>query len=476
MFRSTQKVILFLLFVPMPVVAQDAPVKRSLVTDEPRRHVGKPEGAPDYVAKTRPGDGQHLALTIQKLTEGIDPPRPFLIWALGSSYTNMLGDGEAWKTEIPKRFPGAPPITYQKMVGNSCPWQYVRGWARHLVVPDQPDLVVIYTLGTAEDLEKLILELRTQTTADIIVPSIHWRTGGAKLWGTSENSTQQDVQAVRDVCSQYDVEFVENRKDWATYLRENDLPIESLLKDAVHQSEFGAQIINSNIIAHVRQPNQFSYDPKSREYIVATTRDDNGTITATFTGNRIDLVGKKSPAGGRLSVRLDGKPADAIDAFLMSYVQPSNDNARVGRGSNPRDQSPHAITLGSDIVPQNWTIVMTSDEGDYRLTGSVTGPDGEGNAFKPFTSDSGQIRIEPELWRRAERNREGDHFQFDVYRSVLAEIDFRGDSTERFVVRVAQALTNESHKLELTPIGTEQTAVEYLKAYRPPVAEKASHR
>ena len=61
------------------------------------------------------------------------------------------------------------------MVGNSCPWQYLLGWARHLVIPDQPDLVLIYTIGNPLDLEKLIVELRSHTTADIIVPSIHWR-------------------------------------------------------------------------------------------------------------------------------------------------------------------------------------------------------------------------------------------------------------------------------------------------------------
>ena len=83
----------------------------------------------------------------------------------------------------------------------------VRGWARHLVVPDQPDLVLIYTLGDPADLEKLIVELRTQTTADIIVPSIHWRIGDAKLWGSSENSPQQNVAAIREVCRKYDVEI-----------------------------------------------------------------------------------------------------------------------------------------------------------------------------------------------------------------------------------------------------------------------------
>ena len=64
--------------------------KRSLVTDEPVFRMGKPEGAPDYIAKPPPGAGQHLALTIKKLTGEIELDRPFLIWAIGSSYTNML--------------------------------------------------------------------------------------------------------------------------------------------------------------------------------------------------------------------------------------------------------------------------------------------------------------------------------------------------------------------------------------------------
>ena len=94
---------------------------RNLATDEPRTPKGKPTAAADYVPTAQPSDGQHLALTLHKLQHGIQPPRPFVIWALGSSYCNMLGNGEAWKTEIPKRFPQAPPIEYRKMVGNSCP-------------------------------------------------------------------------------------------------------------------------------------------------------------------------------------------------------------------------------------------------------------------------------------------------------------------------------------------------------------------
>lgn len=212
----------------------------NLVTDESRMLTGKPDGAPDYVPKISTNDGQHLALTMRKLEDGISPRRPFLIWAIGSSYCNMLGNGEAWRAEIAKRFPNAPVVEYRKMVGNSCPWQYLRGWAQHLVIPDQPDLVLIYTIGKPEDLEKLIVELRAKTTADVIVPSIHWRERDGELWGKSENAADQDVLRVREICRKHRVEFVENRQAWGEYLHGNKLSISSLLKDAVHQSDFGA--------------------------------------------------------------------------------------------------------------------------------------------------------------------------------------------------------------------------------------------
>lgn len=475
MFRMTRSA-LMAFAVAMPLAAMPLaeaaeslpqPDSRNLTTG-PGVPKGKPEGAADYVPTPDSHAGQHLALTLQKLEHGIEPPRPLLIWALGSSYCNMLGNGEIWKEEIPKRFPNAPPIEYRKMVGNSCPWQYLRGWVRHLVIPDQPDLVLIYTIGKPEDLDKLIVELRTHTTADIIVPSIHWRERDQHLWGKSENAADQDVGRVREICRKHHVEFIENRRDWAEYLKANKLPISALLKDAVHQSDYGAQIINANILAHLRRPAQVSYDPASRERRIPPVRGDDESIKVTFTGNRIDLIGRKSPTGGTFRVLLDGKPAGQTDAFVLSYIQPDAKNAREGKGAVPRDQAPHGVTLGSRIVPQVWTIVMTSDTGDYTLHGSVTGADGTGNAFQLFTSTSGQIIVEPELWRRAERNRTGDRFTFEVRRAAVSEVAFHGPADQRFRLRVAQALPTGEHTLVLAPTGEGEATIEAFEVFQPP--------
>lgn len=441
--------------------------ERSLVTDEPVFAKGRPEGAAEYVAKAEASDGQHLALTMQKLQQGME--RPFLIWAIGSSYTNMLGSGEFWQRELPKRFPKTKQVEYRKMVGNSCPWQYLRGWARHLVIPDQPDLVITYTIGNPADLENLLVELRRHTTADIIVPSIHWRERDMPLWGKSENAADQDVAAVREVCRKYDVEFVENRRDWAAYLTANKLAVPALLKDAVHQSDYGAHIINSNILAHFRVPERFSYTPESREHLIQPEKQPDGSFIATFTGTRIDLHGTLSADGGTFRVLIDDKPAHETNAWLMSYVQPDAKNAKEGKGANPRDQSPHGITLGKGIVPQSWTLVMTSDSGDYELTGSITGPDGRGNAIQPFTSASGQIHIEPDLWRRAERNRTGDRFTFEIKPAVVDEVTFNGTAPASFVVRLAQMLPNTEHTLRLVPTKPGAATINALQVFQPPV-------
>ncbi len=465
-----------------------------LVAQEPVtfvNHSTPPGGAPAYKPSPPEDAGKHLALTMQKLEHGLTPPRPFLIWALGSSYTQMLGSGEAWQEEIRKRFPKAPPIEYKKMVGNSCPWQYLRGWARHLVFADQPDLVITYTIGDPKDLDLLLTELRQNTTADIIVPSIHWRMRDEGNWGKSEDAVDQNVAALREVCARHRAEFVESRRDWAAYLKTNGLPLHSLLKDPVHQNGYGAHIINQNILSHLQHPAAFSYDPSERERrlpaqelatggegfkldgedLVATAA--GARLKMTFEGNRVELIGVSAVGSGQVKVLIDGLPADEAPCFLATYIQGGKDNTKSAKTDNSRDQSPHGVTLGKNLVPQDWTLVMTDDEGGFNLTGSVTGNDGGGNAFQPFRSTSGQISMEPELWRRAEKNRKGDRFTFSVRRMTTPLASFvpaEGAQAGLFRLRLANALPNGKHTLELTTADERPVRVRAMDVFQPPAS------
>jgi len=504
---------------------------------------------PERDLSPRPDDGRNLALSIRKLTDGIVPERPFLIWGIGPSYLNFLGDGTDLVCYLRQRFPDAPPIIYKKHVGSSVPWRYVLGWAQHVVVPEQPDLVVLYGIGLESDLEKTFQTLRRRTTADIVVASVHWKADDVKNWGKDEDVTNfADIPEMRRICEKHGVEFVENRKEWAQYMRDHDMKVEvdpeGLLLDAVHQSKYGALVINENIYRHFAARDTYAYDPDSRERRLSVTQSeaDSGKESATllgpnwnvqegvastsvsgsrikvhFTGNRIDLIGLKSPDGGKARIMLDGLPAGEVPCFLAGPIVCGAENARPERGS-ARDIGPHGIELctanvqkrvflrkrqrptgagqrkpsGSsnlgvalplceDLVPQTWTILVTDDEGNYKLTGSVTGTDGKGNVMKPFTSNSGQISIPPERWRHGSGcvpflhpwngkilNKTGDTYSFDVYRACQPTVGFDGKGGE-FRINLFQALPNQSHVLELVTIGDGKVTVKHFDIFEPPL-------
>ena len=458
----------------------------------PKPTTAPPKGAPEYEAPPRPGDGANMALTVEKIEKGFDPPRPLLIWAIGSSFTNAQGNGDALIEMIRQRYPNAPKIVYKKMAGCSTSYHFLQGWARHLVVPDQPDVVLIYNFGRTEALEKVIVELRRHTTADIIVPTLHWCVPHKRVWPDPETrNSHQDPPGLREMCKKYGVEFVESRRELTEYMVANKLEIEDLLGDSVHQNRFAAKSINANIARHFHRAERSGYDPRSRERRVEleesssiqiggkdwTVGEDGKALTAgrqgssvsiRFTGNRVDLIGWRGPQGGSVDVWIDGKPAGQTDVFYAGYVQPDRGNA-LHPPMPPRDRSPHGVTLGHNIVPQKWTITVTSDTADYELTGTVTGPDGKGNAFKPFRSTSGQIIIDADLWRAAKTNRRGDRFTFDVSRCVSERVDFKAENKQEFRVRLVENLPNGRHTLKLVARGDGPVTIDALNVFEPPL-------
>ncbi|HUT93928.1 MAG TPA: SGNH/GDSL hydrolase family protein [Thermoguttaceae bacterium] len=468
----------------LPMTAYGAPT--------PKPDLEPPKGAPEYEAPPRPTDGADMALTVEKLQKGFDPPRPLLIWAIGSSFTNFLGGGDQLIEAIRQRWPDAPEIVYKKMVGNSTSYHFTRGWARHLVIPDQPDVVLIYNFGRTEELEKVIVDLRSSTTADIVVPTLHWCVPHKGVWPDPEaRNSHQDPVALREMCRKHGVEFVESRRELTEYMIANHLEVEDLLVDSVHQSRYAAKMINRNIARHFHRAEQPGYDPRSRQRRVEaegssqteaspgdwtpsedgtaiTAAKQGSTISVRFTGNRIDLIGWRAPQGGSVEVSIDGRPADQTPVFYAGYVQPDRANAPAPPNP-PRDRSPHSVTLGAGIVPQAWTITMTGDEGGYQLVGSVTGPDGEASALEPFTSKSGQIVIDPELWRGAKTNRRGDRFTFEVFRSVVGEVDFAGDERAKFRVRLVENLPNGPHSLKVVACGDGPVIVDAFEVFEPPM-------
>jgi len=371
-------------------------------------------------------------------------------------------------------------------------------------VAEQPDLVLTYTNGSLDGLDALLTEVRRHTTADVIVPSLHFFQHSQLTPQEIEVFEGVPIDKVREVCRRHGAEFVDNRRELAQYLQQAGLEPAALVGDPVHQNQHGRIRIWDNICRHVAKPDAFNDAPESRERRIAVvppassyteqvtasgpwtatdgrlhTDQKDARLTVRFTGNRIDLLGRKGPSGGTLRVLLDGVPADQAPAFATTFIRPKPAVwPRELKGPGPGDVAPHAVELRTGIVPQTWTITMTSDAGDYRLEGSATGFDGEGHVAQLFLSRSGQIAIDPKLWRHARTERKdssvvygngtGDTFAFDVYRCATGTVSFRSEQPEPLCQPLVQNLTNGPHTLEIISNGDGDVSIEALYVFQPP--------
>lgn len=449
---------------------------------------------PRYDLSARPGDGRNLALSVAKWEgrAGI-PGKPFVIWALGSSFTDRQGDGYELIQAIRRRFPKAPPIIYRKHGGPGTPWEFVHAWIRQFVAAEQPDLIFTYTSGTMEGLDAMLTEIRRRTTAEVIVPTLHFKPTSPMTPDDIEKGAGVPWDKAREICEKHGVEFVESRREMAEYIAHAGLAPDDLLIDHNHQNMHGRIRVWDNVTRHLVTSNQSNYTPESRERWLAVdppahTATEQVTLSGSwtagggvlrsggseaklkvsFTGNQIDVIGRKTPGGGTVKVLVDGIPAEQAPVFLMNFIKPEKNNWRI----------PHAVNLGANPVPQTWSITMTSDTGDYRVEGSVAGPDGTGNLAQPFLSHSGQVGLDPKFWRagRVEKKDQpveygvaaGDAFIFDVYRAAVGELSFKADTPVPLVEPLVRNLPNGRHTIELITTGDGEVVIEGLYVFEPP--------
>ena len=446
---------------------------------------------PEHLIKKTPVDGKYLAATIAKLDRKLGlPDKPFVIWGVGSSWTNGLDDLEPVRQAILSRFPDAPDIIYRKIVGSGSPYDYIRGWIHTKVFADQPDLIISYTNGSVEALELMLRDIRENTTADIIIPSLHFfENENDRL--TSEVINQPIFDQISKICEKYNAQFVDNRRAIAQWLLTNNKQVKDLLSDGVHQNNLGRLLTCENIGQQfVRHPSP-AYEPDMVEEKIVPVNFSDGwklvenrlvakqagsSLKITFTGNRIDLIGEKSAKGGSVEVFIDGKPAHEAQAFTISYISPAITNISH-MGFYPRwskgggDTGPHGVWLGEgDVIPQKWTIRMLDNEGNYELEGSLTKKDGTGNNTALFTGKSRQIIVDPAIWRHPAANVKGDTWTFHVNRSAVDTVRFIASDTIPSVLfssRLAWNLKNDIHTLELRTIDDNEVIINSFYVFHP---------
>jgi hypothetical protein len=202
----------------------------------------------------------------------------------------------------------------------------------------------------------------------------------------------------------------------------------------------------------------------------------NSRLELTFTGNRVDVIGPADAPPASATVLIDDRPPSAWP-FNWAVSRPS-------AGPGTWFPAVNRVSLGSVAAQtEDWTLHffdLSKDGKQYkfRLSGSITGPDGEGDAsMAEFTSTSGRIRFlisDVSLPTIARVFKKDLPPEFDVkwktyplagdaYQRASGDGKSNGDWQT-----IANDLPSAEHRLIIQPRGDGPIRIRGLEIHRPP--------
>ena len=411
-------------------------------------------------------------------------------------YGQSITEQDWWKSvaeDLRKRFPNANLIIENRALGGYASQVLVKS-AETDLYPFQPDLLIFYVYGSHGDYENILRRTRERTTADILIQTDHVNQDAnlteltdptkipipdGKIWNSFMN-----YKFLPEMVIKYHLGVVDQRNLWKQYLQENKLPAKELLRDGVHLNAHGNYLMAELVKPYLVRRTDTTIDPMNCDVVKTQVvgRDINwkdGRLTVPFEGNRVDVVVKNSPAAAAGQVRIDGKkPSEFTELYGFTRAQ-----------SKPGGKWPPVMMISAEKLPlvEEWTMQVARDPAKektytFTLTGSKTGPDGQGRSDQRFVSNSGRVVIPTEGW--------GVEFALEVLagvKPVPPTFTVKWQTIPQFVdtfvspgvkdpaiettVTLAQGLSNGKHTLEIT--GAESTPIAAIRIYRPPLQAAA---
>lgn len=356
--------------------------------------------------------GSQLARTVQLLEASGQPGQPPVrVLFYGQSIVEQGRLQSTFINELKKQFPGAQINPVSSAIGGYMAPRLVRT-TPHTVVFARPDLIVFDDYGGDIDgtYEEIIRYLRSHTTADVILWSPHVDNFNAAM------DKQRDGEADfrRSIAEKYKCEFADVRAVWKQYLDESKLPRTALLRDPIHNTPDGCDLIAKILARHFVKSDA---TPSNAVQTLAlndagartaagvtlggnwennpsgiTTSAAGATLSIEFTGTRLDVLSiAEPPAAGAMSVEVDGQPATKVPAAWAVSIPLA---APVGWFP-----AVNRVSVGqAPLVRDDWTLHFhdVSPDGKtyhFELKGKQSGSDGEGESGKDFQSTSGRFSI-----------------------------------------------------------------------------------
>jgi hypothetical protein len=377
------------------------------------------------------------------------------------------------------------------------------------------DLICFHDYGVKpEEMEEMFTNMRKLTSAEVVAFNHHF--AAVKAW---ERGQTKDSDQIVALANKLGFELVDIRKNWRLYLDKTNTPAPAILRDVVHLAPQGEALWTQIALPHfVLLPNA---KPQWRKWIKVYTSDgkpfaaddqreypDHGQLLVKplkleFEGRRVDVLADNVPGKlGTAKILIDGKAPSTFPELY--YATRSTPPSNFFKPMLRRAQ------VGQNPVAEKWTLKFsdmsnTGEQFSYEVIGSVTGPDGKGNAKEKFVSKSGRLIIEPEWFTvaslvkgpsRGKPYPDGTTCRFyvrgdfqDVWKpvslgtepeartssspygpSILANLTAASENR----CTLASGLSDGPHTLEIIPNGDGDLPLRAIVIHRPPTIEEAT--
>jgi hypothetical protein len=336
-----------------------------------------------------PGEGIERSMRLLA-TSTAAKPNEVRVLVYGQSISK-----QAWSQQVERylreTYPHAK-LTFENRAIGGYSTQYLIRTMEADILPFRPDLILFHDYGSEELYERIIQWIRTHTSADILLQSDHI----TKPQTGDDPQDKHSFEWMPALARKYGLGLADIRGGWRAHLATTGQPPKELLRDNVHLNAAGedlyAGITKRYLVVTPGFEGAYHYTDHYTDHNTdhADLKWRNHRATLSFTGNRVDLL---TPTAVPLQVRIDGQ-APAMIPNLHYHSRPTN---------TWDADWPTLIRVGQQapLQTEEWTLKVTrkrneaGTEFDYKLYGSITGPDGEGNSLKAFQSNSGRVTIDP---------------------------------------------------------------------------------
>jgi len=320
-----------------------------------------------------------------------------------------------WKSivaDLRERYPNADIVAENPSIGGFMSPQ-LKDTMYADCYPANADLICFHDYGSdtpemEQMMEEMFANMHRLTTAEVMPFTHHISWIGNPM---HQRGDDRDSEHFIQWSAKYGFEPVDIRTSWKSYLDYKKSTGKEFLKDIIHLAPTGESLWykitmphftylpatkpywSDSIKVYTPDGKRFAADEKREYPVVATTLVK--PLKLAFEGNRVDVLGAPMPGAnpGTANILIDGK---APSAFPELYY--------ATRGSRPPNFFQPMIRraqVGKDPKIEVWTFTfskMSKDGTDfeYEVKGSITGPDGKGNAKEKFVSNSGRLILDPQ--------------------------------------------------------------------------------